>query len=97
MTGKRLVVGAVAMGVIVPSILFFLLPLQSPRQILVVSVTCFLTWGVADLVALILSRPRLENRSPSDALRSWEPQQRPQVEQDAEVLADRMSGQDSGA
>lgn len=57
------------MGVIVPITLFFLLGLQTPAQFLTVAATTFLTWGVADLLAGILEKPRLKDRSPGQAFR----------------------------
>lgn len=75
MTGRRLLVGLITMGLLVPSLLFYLLRLHTFRDYFVIAATCFLAWGVADLVATILSRPRLDNRSPSDALKSWETSQ----------------------
>jgi len=57
------------MGVIVPVTLFFLLNLQTPSQMFTIAATCFLAWGVGDLLAMILEKPRLENRSPTQAWR----------------------------
>ena len=57
------------MGVIVPVTLFFLLNLQTPAQMFTVAATSFLAWGVGDLLAMILEKPRLENRSPTQAWR----------------------------
>jgi hypothetical protein len=72
MTGLRLAIGALVMGVLVPMALFFLLPLSSLSQLLTASATCFLSWGVADVGVGLLSRPRLSQRSPGSALREWE-------------------------
>jgi len=71
-TGKRLVVGAVVMGVVVPLVLFFLLGLQTLPQLFTIAATTFLTWGMADLLASILERPRGEKRSTREALQEWE-------------------------
>jgi hypothetical protein len=72
-SGLRLAVGIFTMGVIVPITLFFLLDLQTPAQFLTVAATTFLTWGVADLLATILEKPRLKDRSPGQAFREdWE-------------------------
>lgn len=60
------------MGIIVPFSLCFLLRLNEPAQFFTIAVTCFVAWGVADLCASILIQPRLENRSPTGALRKWE-------------------------
>ena len=72
MSGRRLLIGAIVMGLLVPSVLFFVLQLHSPTQFFAIAATCFIAWGVADLTANILSQPRLENRSPGRALRDWE-------------------------
>lgn len=58
------------MGLVVPVLLFYLLDLHSLTDLFIVSATCFFSWGVADLVGEILSRPRLKDRSPSDALKN---------------------------
>lgn len=72
MTGKRLVIGAIVMGVIVPVVLFFLLGLQTFSQLFTIAATTFLTWGVADLLASILERPKGEKKSARQALEEWE-------------------------
>ncbi len=56
------------MGVIVPVTLFLLLDLQTPAQLLTVAATSFLAWGVGDLFATLLEKPRLKDRSPKKAL-----------------------------
>lgn len=72
-SGTRLAVGFVVMGVAVPATLFFLLRLTTASQFFTVAATTFLTWGVADLFAAILERPRLSGRSPAQAIREdWE-------------------------
>jgi hypothetical protein len=49
------------------------LRLQTPAQFFTVAATTFLTWGVADLLASILERPRLRNRSAKQAMtEEWE-------------------------
>ncbi len=55
------------MGVIVPVALFLLLNLQTPAQLFTVAATSFLAWGVGDLLATILEKPRLKDRSPKHA------------------------------
>jgi len=61
------------MGVILPLALFFLLGLQTPSQFFTIAASTFLAWGAADLLASILERPRLTNRTPGGALREdWE-------------------------
>ena len=73
MSGIRLVIGTFVMGIAVPIILFFLLGLHSWTELFTLAATTFLAWGVADLFASILEKPRLRNRSPGKALREdWE-------------------------
>lgn len=73
MSGVRLIVGVIVMGVAVPATLFFLLRLHTLSQFLTVAAVTFLTWGVADLLASILEKPRLKDRSPGDAIRQdWD-------------------------
>lgn len=61
------------MGVAVPATLFFLLHLSTPSQFFTVAATTFLTWGVADLLASILEKPRLSDRSARKAMNEeWE-------------------------
>lgn len=67
-SGTRLVVGAIVMGVLVPVTLFFLLGLETLPQLFTIAASTFLSWGVADLLATILERPRLRDRSPARAL-----------------------------
>jgi hypothetical protein len=69
MTGPRLIVGVIVMGIAVPLTIFFLLGLHTPQEFFTVAATTFLAWGVADMLASILEKPRLKNRSPGLALR----------------------------
>ena len=69
MSGIRLVVGVVVMGIVVPSAVFFLLALHTPSQFFTVAACTLLSWGVADLLAATLERPRLRDRSPGKAMR----------------------------
>lgn len=69
----RLLVGLIAMGGVVPLVVLYLLSAFSPGAWLSVAAPCFFGWCIAELVTNILARPRLENRSPGDALRAWEP------------------------
>ena len=69
------------MGVAVPLVIFFLLGLQTPAQFFAVAVTTFLAWGVADLFASILEKPRLKDRTPGRAIR--EDLQRRQTDEQA--------------
>ena len=73
MSGKRLLVGLIVMGGLVPLTLFFLLHLTSWGYLFAIAATTFTAWGVADLFASVLERPRLQNRSPGHAFRQdWE-------------------------
>jgi hypothetical protein len=63
------VVGIIVMGVLLPVAIFLLLGLRTPWQLLTIAASTFLTWGVVDLLASILERPRLENRTATGALR----------------------------
>jgi len=69
MSGRRLIVGVIVMGIAVPLTIFFLLGLHTPSQFFTVAATTFLAWGLADLLATILERPRLENRSAKLAIK----------------------------
>lgn len=69
MSGPRLVVGIIVMGIALPLTIFFLLHLQTPGQFFTIAASTFLTWGVADLFASILEKPRLQDRTPGKALR----------------------------
>jgi hypothetical protein len=69
MTGRRLIVGVIVMGIAVPLTICFLLRLRVPSQFFTIAATTFLAWGVAHLLASVLERPRLENRSATQALR----------------------------
>jgi hypothetical protein len=72
MTGIRLIVGAIVMGVVVPATLMGLLNRIGATDYFIIASCAFVGWGVADLLSAILSRPRLENRTPKHALRDWE-------------------------
>lgn len=67
-TGTRLIVGFVVMGLAVPLTLFYLLGLETISQFLTVAACTFLSWGVADLFARILEKPRLKDRSARRAI-----------------------------
>ena len=61
------------MGILIPVALFLLLGLHSLSQLFTIAATTFLSWGVADLLATILEKPRLQGRSPGKALKEdWE-------------------------
>jgi hypothetical protein len=61
------------MGFAVPITLFLLLGLHTIPQLLTIAATTFFSWGVADLLGSLLEKPRLENRSPGQALKEdWE-------------------------
>ena len=73
MSGIRLLVGVIVMGIAIPIMLFLLLDLHSIPQLLTIAATTFLSWCVADVLATILSKPRLQNRSPGRAFKEdWE-------------------------
>lgn len=68
-----MLIGLLVMGVAVPVVLFLLLGLHTPAQLLTIALVTFLSWGVADLLATVLGRPRLEDRSPGKALKEdWQ-------------------------
>ncbi|MCU1349928.1 MAG: hypothetical protein JWO56_2958 [Acidobacteria bacterium] len=76
MSGARLIVGTIFMGVLLPLTIFLLLGLHTIPQFLTIAASSFLAWGAGDLLATILERPRLQNRSPRDAFRrDWERRQ----------------------
>lgn len=61
------------MGIAIPVTLFLLLDLHSVSQLFTIAAVTFLAWGVADLLATILEKPRLQGRSPGKALKEdWE-------------------------
>lgn len=61
------------MGIAVPLTIFFLLDLSTVTEFFTIAATTFLAWGVADLFASILEKPRLKGRSPGAAIREdWE-------------------------
>jgi len=61
------------MGIGVPVIVFLLLDLHTIGQFFTIAASTFLAWGVVDLLATILEKPRLRDRSPGQALREdWE-------------------------
>lgn len=73
MSGIRLLIGVIVMGIAIPITLFLLLGLQSWSQLFTIAAATFLSWGVADLLAMILERPRLQGKSPTQALKEdWE-------------------------
>jgi hypothetical protein len=72
-SGIRLVIGVIVMGIAVPIALFLLLGLTRIPQLLTIAAMTFLSWCVADVLATILSKPRLQNRSPGRAFKEdWE-------------------------
>ncbi|HEY2091542.1 MAG TPA: hypothetical protein VGJ81_06620 [Thermoanaerobaculia bacterium] len=73
MSGPRLIIGIMVMGIAVPLAIFFLLDLSKVTEFFTIAATTFLSWGVADLFATILEKPRLKGRSPGAAIREdWE-------------------------
>jgi hypothetical protein len=72
-SGLRLLIGVIVMGIAVPLTLFLLLGLNSYAQLFTIAAVTFLSWGVADLLATILGKPRLKDRSPGKAFKEdWE-------------------------
>lgn len=57
------------MGIAIPVTLFFLLRLQTVSQLLTVAATTFVAWGICDVLSTILERPRLQDRSPGQAIK----------------------------
>jgi len=75
-SGIRLVVGVIVMGIAIPITLFLLLRLHAISDLLSIAAVTFFSWGVADLLASILEKPRLKDRSPGRAIREdWERRQ----------------------
>ena len=71
MSGIRLAVAIVVMGLVVPATLFFLFRLSTPIQFAELATCCFFGWCVADVLGNVLSRPRLRDRTPGAALNDW--------------------------
>jgi hypothetical protein len=72
-SGRRLIIGAIGMGVVLPVALFLLLGLQTVSQFFTIAASCLLAWGATDLLASILERPRLKDRTPGGAFREdWD-------------------------
>jgi hypothetical protein len=71
-SGIRLVVGVIVMGVAVPITVFLLLHLHSWTELLTVAAVTFFSWGFGDLLSSILERPRLKDRSPGRAIEDWQ-------------------------
>jgi hypothetical protein len=63
------VIGAIVMGILLPITLYFLLDLQTVSQFLTIAASTFLAWGLGDLLANIMERPRLQGRTPGRAIR----------------------------
>ena len=73
MTGIRLVIGVIVMGIAIPITLFLLLDLHSFSQLFAIAASTFIAWGVCDVLSTILERPRLQNRTPGKAFKEdWE-------------------------
>ena len=69
MSGRRLIIGIILMGIILPTVIFLLLGLHTASQFLTIAASTFLAWGVGDLLAMILEKPRLKGRTAGAALR----------------------------
>ena len=73
MSGIRLVIGILVMAIGVPITLFLVLDLHTPSNFLAIAATTFCAWGIAEVLAKILERPRLRDRSPGKAMKEdWE-------------------------
>jgi hypothetical protein len=72
-SGIRLLVGVIVMGIAVPLTLFLLLGLHRIPELLAIAATTFFSWCVADVLATVLTKPRLQDRSPGRAFKEdWE-------------------------
>lgn len=60
------------MGVLLPIVLFLLLGLSTFSQFLTIAASTLFTWGIADMLTSLLSRPRLKDRSPRALKEDWE-------------------------
>lgn len=61
------------MGILLPIVIFLLLGLNTTSQLLTIAASTFLAWGVGDLFATILEKPRLKDRTPQGAFREdWD-------------------------
>lgn len=69
MSGKRLIVGSIVMGVLAPVTIFFFLELRSLTLLAGLMATLFMGWCLTDFTATILSRSRHEGRGLSEAVR----------------------------
>ena len=73
MSGIRLFVGVIVMGIAIPITIFFLLGLHTPSQLFTIAAATFVSWGICDVLSTILERPRLQDRSPGKAIKEdWE-------------------------
>jgi hypothetical protein len=68
-SGPRLIIGIIVMAIGLPLVIFFLLGLHTLGQFFTIAAPTFLSWGVADLFASILEKPRLKDRTPGRAIR----------------------------
>lgn len=71
MTGVRLWIGFLTMGIAVPLVVLFFLRNLTLSGYATVAIPAFFGWCIADFVANILSRPKIANRKPSDVIREW--------------------------
>ena len=73
MSGSRLIVGVAMMGILLPITLFLLLGLATFNQLFTIAACTFVAWGLGDLLAGVLERPRLDGRSPTKAMQEdWD-------------------------
>lgn len=73
MTGARLIIGLVTMGIAVPLVTLFFIQTYSLGAWLAVAIPSFFGWCIAEFMANVLARPRLDDCSPGKAIRDWQP------------------------
>ena len=77
-TGARLIIGLVTMGIAVPLVTLFFIEAYSFGSWLAVAIPSFFGWCLAEFTANVLARPRLDDCSPGKAIREWQPAGDPQ-------------------
>lgn len=73
MSGRRLLIGTIVMGIVVPITIFFFLEIRDYRKLAGLMVTLFMGWCVTDFIATILSRPVRTDQRATDVLRDLQP------------------------
>jgi hypothetical protein len=71
MSGRRLWIGLVAMGIIVPLVIGYIIKLDTFGEYFAVAIPSFFGWCIVDFIANVMSRPRLENRTARGAIREY--------------------------